>query len=341
MKWLLKEPSEGDMIRVKSGTIYHYGIYVSDDEVVQFGLAPAQRATLKDSDIEVLTSDIDAFLNGGFLEVCEFDRKERKKNRKPDEIVQYTRSKLGTRGYNILYNNCEHFANECVSGIRACSQADEVRAMFRSLPVVDVYFARVPNEGEMTPLYPPEREREVQSVSNERVKREKYYVWRLLEYALEHSFGFRLSELEFTKKADGRWSTPKCEFSLSHSGSAVAVAVSRAPVGVDIELPRVLRVDRMAEHILDASELGDYEMLSEEKKADCLIRRWTAKEATFKSRHLSVFEPTKIQVSKDQIKTDEVVLDGERYVYSVATATPEKIRIYSDVRLSCLTDDRS
>lgn len=333
MKWQFKEPSMGDMIRVKSGTIYHYGIYVSDDEVVQFGLAPVQRATLKDSDIEVLTSDIDAFLNGGFLEVCEFDRKERKKNRKPDEIVRYARSKLGTHGYNILYNNCEHFANECVSGVRACSQADEVRAMFRSLPVVDVYFARVPDEGEMTPLYPPERDMDVQSVSNERVKREKYYVWRLLEYALEHSFGLRMPELEFTKDSGGRWSTPRCEISLSHSGSAVAVAVSRAPVGVDIELPRALRSDRMAEHILDAAELGDYAMLSEEEKADCLIRRWTAKEATFKSLHLAVFEPTKTRVDEQRIKTDEIVLDGERYIYSVATATPEKMRLYPDVRL--------
>ena len=46
----------------------------------------------------MLSSDIDTFLAGGFLEVCEFDRKERKKNRAPDEVVNYARSKLGMRG---------------------------------------------------------------------------------------------------------------------------------------------------------------------------------------------------------------------------------------------------
>ena len=76
MKWVMKEPSYGDMIRVELGGIYHVGIYVSDDEVIQFGLAPSQRVTLRDSEVEVLSSDIDRFLVGGFLEVCEFDKKE-------------------------------------------------------------------------------------------------------------------------------------------------------------------------------------------------------------------------------------------------------------------------
>ena len=67
MKWIMKEPKRGDMIRVASGSIYHFGIYVSDDEVIQFGLAPSQRAVLRDSEVEVLSSDIYTFLAGGFL----------------------------------------------------------------------------------------------------------------------------------------------------------------------------------------------------------------------------------------------------------------------------------
>ena len=145
MKWIMKEPKRGDMIRVASGSTYHFGIYVSDDEVIQFGLAPSQRAVLRDSEVEVLSSDIYTFLAGGFLEVCEFDRKERKKNRKPDEVIAYARSKIGMRGYNIIYNNCEHFANECISGERICHQADDVRAMFRNMPIVDVYTAALPD----------------------------------------------------------------------------------------------------------------------------------------------------------------------------------------------------
>ncbi len=133
MKWILGEPQGGDMIRVKSGTIYHYGIYVSDREVIQFGLDPAARPMVQDSDIEVLATDIDVFLANRFLEVAEFDRKEKKSNRTPDEVIATARARMGERGYHILYNNCEHFAFECVTGKHYSSQVDGVRDMFRGL----------------------------------------------------------------------------------------------------------------------------------------------------------------------------------------------------------------
>ena len=133
MKWTLGEPQGGDMVRVKSGTIYHYGIYVSDGEIIQFGLAPAARPTVKDADIEVLATDVDTFLAGQFLEVAEFDRKEKKDNRTPDEVVGVARARLGEKGYHILYNNCEHFAFECVTGKHYSEQVDGVRNVFKSL----------------------------------------------------------------------------------------------------------------------------------------------------------------------------------------------------------------
>ncbi|MBP3665857.1 MAG: lecithin retinol acyltransferase family protein [Clostridia bacterium] len=133
MKWILGEPQSGDMIRVQSGTIYHYGIYVSDDEVIQFGLAPNARPTVKDADIEVLATDIDVFLAGRFLEVAEFDRKEKKVNRSSDEVISIARARMGERGYHILYNNCEHFAYECVTGKHYSEQVDGVREIFKGL----------------------------------------------------------------------------------------------------------------------------------------------------------------------------------------------------------------
>ena len=35
MKWRIKDPVKGDMIRVELGGIYHFGIYVSDEEVIR------------------------------------------------------------------------------------------------------------------------------------------------------------------------------------------------------------------------------------------------------------------------------------------------------------------
>ena len=45
MKWQLTQPVAGDMIRVKLGSIYHYGVFVSEEEVIQFGLLDTLRLT--------------------------------------------------------------------------------------------------------------------------------------------------------------------------------------------------------------------------------------------------------------------------------------------------------
>ena len=124
MKWELIEPRAGDMIRVKVGAVYHYGIFVSDDEIIQFGPNPSLRMDIPDSDIEVCATDVDTFLCGQFLETAvPADRSERKKIRKPVQVIQTAKSRLGEKGYTILNNNCEHFANWCASGTKFSNQA--------------------------------------------------------------------------------------------------------------------------------------------------------------------------------------------------------------------------
>ena len=333
MKWTFCEPAFGDMVRVAIGSIYHFGIYVSDDEVIQFGLPPSARSSLLDADVEVLASGIDEFLAGGFLEVAEFDKKEKKRNRTPKETVEYARSKLGTRGYHILYNNCEHFANECISGVKVCRQAEDVRAMFLNMPVVDVYIAALPENAPIGTVDCKERRNEIETVTNERVKREKYFVWKLLCYALERSFGIRGRKLEFTKEAWGGWSAKGAEISLSHSDGALAVAVSRAPVGVDIERIRAPRSDRLSELIMTEGELAQYEKIAEGEREEHLIGVFCAKEAIFKSKKLQAFKPKDHDTLKESFKRDTVTVKGERYVFTVATATPGIVRVYSDIDL--------
>ena len=334
MKWQLTQPVAGDLIRVKLGSIYHYGVFVSEEEVIQFGLAPSARPTLKDSEIEVCASDIDAFLCGGFLEVAEFDRAEKKKNRRPKAIVAFARESMGKRGYHILYNNCEHFAYECVTGKPYCSQTDGVRALFQSLPVVDVYLARIPEGGSVGSLSCAEREREIADVSNEKTKAEKYYVWKLLEYALERSFGLRACKLTFTKTPEGKWTTDKCFFSLSHCDGAVAVAVSRAAVGVDVETMRPLSKDRFADKILTEGERALYEQTPYERQEQCLLEAWTAKESLFKKTGEKMFIPRDHDTLTGQVLTKEVTLAGQSYLLSVATDTPEVLRSYIDIDLT-------
>ncbi len=334
MKWSYTEPSYGDMIRVAVGSLYHFGIYVSDGEVIQFGLPPTRHGDMPASDIEVLASDIDTFLDGGFLEVCEFDKKEKKKNRTPDKIVEYARAKIGTRGYHILYNNCEHFANECVSGVQICRQAEDVRAMFRNMPVVDVYIAPLPKEAPIGQVECKERRAEIASVSNENVRREKYFVWKLLCYALERSFGPRTRKMKFAKQKYGGWSVGELSVSLSHGEGALAVAVSRAPVGVDIQGAESLRDEKIADRILTEGELLEYEKTPTEQRKERLVGIWTAKEAIFKSKGLQSFIPRQTDTLSASVRTDSIVINGEKYLWSVATATPERIRVFTDIDLT-------
>ena len=61
------------------------------------------------------------------------DRKEKKRRFAPEKTVEIARSKIGTGGYNILHNNCEHFCYECVFGIKKSTQEDYIRSMWKNL----------------------------------------------------------------------------------------------------------------------------------------------------------------------------------------------------------------
>jgi hypothetical protein len=54
------------------------------------------------------------FLKGGFLEIRVYSKKELKRKNDIEEIVNNAIKQLGTKGYDILDNNCEHFSNLCV-----------------------------------------------------------------------------------------------------------------------------------------------------------------------------------------------------------------------------------
>lgn len=128
-KWEMIAPYEGAHIRVQIQSIYHHGIYIGNDEVVQFGL-PFDMFRPKE-EVKVLKSNIEEFLQGGFLEVRVFDRKERKQKNDDRKIIEIALSKLGEGGYDIVHNNCEHFANFCIFNKKESKQVDDVRSEIR------------------------------------------------------------------------------------------------------------------------------------------------------------------------------------------------------------------
>lgn len=129
MNWSEKTPVFGDMIRTKVRFYYHYGIFVSDGEVIQFGLPndPFRSA----DQIHVIRTDITAFLQGGELEVMTPEKQERKQMRTPEQIVTIARQRIGEGGYDILHNNCEHFASDCVFGQPQSTFLQDVREKLR------------------------------------------------------------------------------------------------------------------------------------------------------------------------------------------------------------------
>ena len=96
MKWDYKLPKFGDVIRVKAGVLYHYGLFVNEDQVVQFGLNPLARQNVKDAQVEVLVTDVEGFLLGGELErgVVQFKDGLRFSRKKSVKIASATLSAL-------------------------------------------------------------------------------------------------------------------------------------------------------------------------------------------------------------------------------------------------------
>ena len=133
MKWAPADCKSGDMIRISLGSFYHYGVFVSEDEVIQFGYPPLPEFREKNENITVGAVDIDEFSSGKIVEVAVLDRREKKRRIPPEKTVEIARSRIGEGGYNILHNNCEHFAYECVFGISKSTQEEYIRSMWQSL----------------------------------------------------------------------------------------------------------------------------------------------------------------------------------------------------------------
>lgn len=332
MKWTLKAAGYGDMVRVKIGQLYHYGIFVSENEVIQFGPPPVSRSLLKDSELQVCVTDVYGFLCGGFMEVAEAERKERIKRRSAEQTVEAARARVGERGYHILYNNCEHFAYECALGEKYSSQTEALRTAWRSLPVLDVYVAQVPERCDFEAVLPVARREEIAGCPNEAVKRRKYAVWKLLEYGLKRTFGYEIDKLELTRSASGKWQCNACEFSLSHSGNVVAVALSRKPVGVDIEGVYAVRTE-LAKKVLAEEEFAAYSALTENRE-EYLSRKWTEKESLFKRSGGKAFQPSKIAVGGQNLKTETIVIADEKYFLTVASDDVAKFKLFQSVNLS-------
>ena len=140
-----------------------------------------------------------------------------------------------------------------------------------------------------------------------------------MEYALEQNLGLSPKDLDLRKNANGKWISDHCFFSLSHSGEIVAVAVSHAPIGVDVERCERERYEMIASHILTENERAEYEaMPSDVKKMQYVMQAWTQKESLFKRADLRAFIPTQYDTVNADVQTWEILIGESAYFLSVA-----------------------
>ena len=198
--------------------------------------------------------------------------------------------------------------------------------------LVDVYIATLPDHAPTAPIRCAERREEIASTANEKLRTEKHYVWQLLCYGLQESLGLCERDLTFTKTESGAWSVKGAEFSLSHSEGMLAVAVSTAPVGIDVERIRPHKDEALAARILTAAERTLYELLPDEEKNTYLLTCFTGKEAVFKAAKGGLLL-SEIDTTTASLKTDTVTENGTSYVWSVATKTPQSVRVFTDAPL--------
>ena len=159
-----------------------------------------------------------------------------------------------------------------------------------------VIYAPITDAATSAPLYPPERQAEVDRCRNDRTRREKYLVWKLLECAVLERFN-----LDFAKSENGQWSCPEFCFSLAHTDGAVCVAVSSSPVGVDIEKIAPVK-EGLYSRVLTDSEREELLRLPEGEGAPFFLEAWVKKESLFKRDGGECLAPR----SRDTLSSDAI-----------------------------------
>ncbi len=235
MRWLATKCRSGDMVRVKIGMIWHYGVYASDNEVIQFGMPPGHEPACAIDDIRVCSTDIQTFSCGGFVEAAQMSLPERINRIPRRRSVARARARIGEGGYDLIHNNCEHFAYECVMGVKRSVQEEQSREMWRSRRLTDIYVMRIPNGIRVEPFIKKALNKELKRIKDPSLRVRRYCAMRLLLHALDNCYGYSENDVSFKRCPNGKLMCDKAFISVAYADELVAAAVSSSAVGIDIE----------------------------------------------------------------------------------------------------------
>lgn len=180
--------------------------------------------------------------------------------------------------------------------------------------MLSVFYAVLP-DGKIEKTGNIIRDEEINLATSEKVKKQKFFTWKLLQSALKE-LGFNADEIEFFKSENGKWSSNKFHFSMSHSHNLIAVAISDCPVGIDVEMIKPID-ERLALKILNYEELSKFSTLCEKEKSKYLILKWTEKESIFKSLNQSVCRYKALSKNDKTLTSQSVATCNSNYFLTV------------------------
>lgn len=116
----------GDHLSVDYGLYTHHGIELGENLVIHYGRGLSD---IKNAKVEIVS--LETFANGKEVKFvdspCSYST---------EEITRRAKSRLGESRYDLLDNNCEHFANWCRSGVATSPQAGTTKTILRQSAAV-------------------------------------------------------------------------------------------------------------------------------------------------------------------------------------------------------------
>lgn len=173
------------------------------------------------------------------------------------------------------------------------------------------------------------RKNKVDATNNAAAKKERLAASVLLSYALKKSFGLDESEQEYVETELGKPYIPSCPnvcFNISHTDGYCAVAVSDAPVGIDIQ---------RIEPVLSEGKRAIIRRFFSENRCcvdtpSVFFRLWTAKESIVKCTGEGISAGIRrytVPFFFDSCRCEDMflsALDTEAYAMTVCSLSDEK-----------------
>ena len=175
-----------------------------------------------------------------------------------------------------------------------------------------VFYRFINGVKEFENLHPEERNKEVKECASLKVKTQKYCAWKLLESAVNRLIDCDFNQIDFKKTNANKWVCENFYFSIAHSESLVAVAVSPLPIGLDCEKFKPFK-EEVAGKILNEQESEIYSSLPQSARQEFLLKTWCKKESLLKQAGEKNLYPKTRNTLNAEFCESEINKIGERF----------------------------